>query len=117
MKANYQLFVLLSIATLFASFGSIGQNARVDSLWNVYREAKSDSARTIAMVNVAKQMITINSDTATLLIAKADRIVKSMKQVTPEFALNYANLLRYVGLDFHRKSEYSKSIECNLKAI
>lgn len=117
MKANYQLSLLLSFLMLFVSANSIGQHSKIDSPWNTYREAKSDSARAIAMVSVAKQMITINSDTATLLLAEADSIVKSMGQVTPGFALNYADLLRRTGLDFHRESEYSKSIECNLKAI
>jgi len=102
---------------LFVSAASFGQHTKIDSLWNTYREAKSDSARAIVMVSVAKQLIATKPDSAILFLGKADSIVESMKQVSPGFALNYADSLRSTGLHFREVSEYSKSIETYLRAL
>jgi len=102
---------------LFVSAASFGQHTKIDSLWSTYREAKSDSARAIVMVSVAKQLIATKPDSAILFLGKADSIVESMKQVSPGFALNYADSLRSTGLHFREVSEYSKSIETYLRAL
>ena len=117
MKISYRVTILLSILVIFSNFNSVCQHAKIDSIWNIYHEAKTDSAQVAALVKGANQLIATNSDSATILLDKADSVVKSVKQVSPELALTYADLLREAGLQFRRASEYSKSIETSLKAI
>lgn len=117
MKINCPINALLCFMILFTSLGSMGQDAKVDSLWNAYREAKSDSTRAIAMVKVAKGLITSNPDSAVVLFGKADSIITSMSSVDERFRLTYADLLRTAGLHFRETSEYSKSIEMYQKAL
>jgi tetratricopeptide (TPR) repeat protein len=117
MKISCQINALLCFLILFASLGSIGQDAKVDSLWNTYREAKSDSTRALAMVKVAKGLIASNPDSAMVLFGKADSIIESMSSANGGFKLTYADLLRASGLHFRETSEYSKSIEMYQKAL
>lgn len=116
MKTDYPFSLLLSLLMFFTSLVSIGQDTKSDSLWSVYREAKSDSARAFAMANVAKGTIISNPDSAMVLFGKADSIVESINSVSTDFAIKYATLLRGAGSQFREISAYSKSIEMYRKA-
>jgi serine phosphatase RsbU (regulator of sigma subunit) len=104
------IVVFINIFIQFFPFSAFGQSNKLDSLWSIYASSKVDTVKVKTLFSIGDEHKTSNPDSAFLFYRMAIDYANKAKLDTIPYAKQKANLLRNLGGNLRRQSNYDKAI-------
>ena len=118
--------ILIIILTLGFCINIFGQKSKIDSLWNVYKNAKHDTIR-ILLLNEKIGFLyeRFSPDSAIFCYEKAVGLAEknlaksssSLSTLQQLFAVLKARAIRYIGIVYYEQGSYDKAIQNFQKSL